>query len=171
MEKVQKANSIIHGVQAVVLVETAQNIFNQKILLVQDHDDRGRGDDTRRYGLPGGGIEPFETPTFSILRELREEVALELEELDLQEVGCFQKTRPSGLTNDNHLFVTRLNYTPDCVTNDPAEVSKVCIFELCEIIDNYKLVHEGSLRLIFHFLNGSKSGSLNEPVAWDAFIF
>lgn len=124
------------------------------------------------YGVPGGGIDPNETPLTAVLRELFEEVALEELE-NIKEVGCFQKTRPNGLVNDNHLFVTKLDYQPACVTNDPIEVSRVCIFTFEEIIGlaEQGLVHEGSIRLIFHFLNGSKSGSLNEPVQYNKHIF
>lgn len=174
MENSLKKNPmIIHGVQAVVLVGTAQNIFNQKILLIQDRDDRGRGDNTRMYGLPGGAIEEGETPSVAILRELFEETSLKLQKGEIKKVGCFTKVRPNGLTNNNHLFAVELDRVSQLVTNDPDEVSKIHILELQEILElaTQGLVHEGSIRLIFHFLNKNQSGSLNEPIRWQKFCF
>lgn len=165
---------IVHGVQAIVLVQKASCLLGQKILLVQDFNDRGRGDNIRMYGVPGGGMEPLEkNPRRVMQRELFEEAALKIPLLFLKKVGCFQKIRPNGLMNDNHLFVVRLSHAPPCVTNDPTEVSKVHILELREVIQLALggLVHEGSIRLIFHFLNGSNSGLLNESVKWQNFIF
>ncbi len=48
------------------------------------------------------------------------------------------------------------------------EVSEVRIFNLLEIINliSHELVHEGSIRLIFNYLNGKTSGSLNEPATF-----
>lgn len=167
------SNSIVkHGVQAIILVNNVSNIFNQKYLLVQDHDDRRRGDGIRRIGLPGGGIEEAEMPHQSILRELKEEIALDLEENPFEQFGCYQKLRPTGFTNDNYLFVVRLNYIPRLITNDPREVSKVIILSLKEIISLSAkgLIHEGSVRLIIHYLNGERSGFLNEPAILNGII-
>jgi ADP-ribose pyrophosphatase YjhB (NUDIX family) len=42
-----------------------------------------RRDDTRRWGLPGGGVEPGESVTRAIVREVREETGLDVEPLRL----------------------------------------------------------------------------------------
>ncbi len=167
------SNSIVkNGVQAIILINNYHNIFDQKYLLVQDYDDRGRGDGIRRIGLPGGGIEEGEVPCRSILRELKEEVDLDLEKNSFERFGCYQKLRPNGFTNDNHLFVMKLNYVPKLKTNDPKEVSKIIILSLKEIISLFAkgFIHEGSIRLITHYLNGERSGSLNEPAILNGLI-
>lgn len=174
MEKINTlSNSIVkHGVQGIILVNDVSNIFDQKYLLVQDYNDRGRGDGRRMVGLPGGGIEKGERPYQSLIRELHEEIALDLKKDFFEQFGCYQKLRPNGFINDNYLFVLKLNYVPSLVTNDPKEVSKVVILSFREIISlsTKRLVHEGSIRLIIHYLNGSRSGSLNEPAVLNGLI-
>ena len=167
------SNSIVkNGVQAIILVNEGTNMFRQEYLLVQDHDDRKRGDGIKRLGLPGGGIDEGETPYQSIMRELNEEVALDLKKNYLEQFGCYQKRRPNGCINDNYLFTSRLNYKPRLITNDPNEVSEVFILSLIEIISlsAKSVIHEGSIRLIVHYLNGVRSGSLNEPAILNGLI-
>lgn len=167
---------IINGALGIVLVGESLNPLSQKYFLIQDHDDRGRGDGILKYGLPGGGIETDkeETPLAALKRELNEEGALDLDKSSIiEEFGCFSKLRPNGSTNKNYLFIVRLNYIPNCVTNDPNEVSETHIKTLGQIIylASTNWFNEGSIRLIFHFLNGSRSGSLNEPISFNGFIF
>jgi 8-oxo-dGTP pyrophosphatase MutT (NUDIX family) len=168
------SNSVVkHGVLAIIFVGKASNPLDEKCLFVVDNDDRGRGDGRRRIGLPGGGIEINEKPHQAIIRELDEEVALIVEENSLEQFGCYQKKRPNGFINDNHLFVYKLNNIPNKLrTNDPGEVSKVHLLSLREIISLSAkgFVHEGSIRLIVHYLNGVRSGSLNEPAILNGLI-
>jgi 8-oxo-dGTP pyrophosphatase MutT (NUDIX family) len=168
------SNSITKdGVLCIVLVKRGFGQFDQKYLLVQDYDDRGNGTGIRKYGLPGGGIEDGELPKEAIKRELFEEVALDLSINNFIEIGSFTKIRSNGLINKNNLFVATLNYFPDLATNDPKEVSKVHILDFREIIKLAQngWIHEGSIRLIFHFLNGTESCSLNEPVCFNGYRF
>ncbi len=176
MEQIKSLSSSIvkDGVQAIVLVKNEFNFFDQKYIMVQDYNDRGRGDGILMYGLPGGAIEEEETPKKSILRELEEEIAFNRHRhFSIEEFGCYKKLRPSGYVNDNHLFVIRIDYIPDLKTNDPTEVSKVHLLTFREII-NLSLnnrIHEGSIRLILNFVKGIKSGSLNQPVIFNGFQF
>ncbi len=167
------SNSIVKdGVQAIILINNNSNIFGQKYLLVKDRDARGKKDGNRRIGLPGGGIEEGENPDQALIREIDDEVALDLTKIPFEQFGCYQKLRPNGFTNDNYLFTLRLNYIPRLITNDPKEVSKVIILSLNEIISLSAkgLIHEGSIRLIIHYLNGERSGSLNEPAILNGII-
>ncbi len=52
-------------------------IFDDGRVLMQ------RRDDTRRWGLPGGGVEPGETLRHAVIREVREETGLDVEPLRL----------------------------------------------------------------------------------------
>lgn len=173
MEILNKIPIVKDGVQCIIFVQNASCILEQKILLVQDHDDRGTGTGVKKLGLPGGGIEFNETPIEAILRELREEVALELKNSSLKKVGCFPKTRQNGIVNHNYLFFINLDYVPALATNDENEVSKVHLLTLSEIISLMKEnhFHEGSVRLIFHFLNKNDNLSLNLPVGWKNYYF
>jgi 8-oxo-dGTP pyrophosphatase MutT (NUDIX family) len=172
-----KPVSIIHGVQGIIQVmggdRSAQGILSQEYLIIQDHDDRGLGTGICKCGLPGGRIEKGEIPIVALLRELREEVAISFEASSFNKIGSFTKKRPGGFTNDNHLFYTRLDYRPKKKTNDPREVSEVYIFSFREILylARFGRFHEGSIRLLFHFLNGIKSGSLNEVAHFYGYSF
>ncbi len=176
MEPIAKILSPIKdGVQGIILVKKAKSLLTQNYLLIQDHDDRGLGTGIRKLGLPGGGIEYQETPDIALVREIEEESSLNLAQSSLkyEKFGCYTKMRSNGFPNDNHLFVIKLDYFPELKTNDPFEVSKVVVLQLWEIINYFHegRVHEGSMRLICHFLNGTKSGSLNEPVSLSGTIF
>lgn len=166
-------DSIKHGVQAIILIRKSKNVLNQEFLLIRDHDDRGTGTGIPKYGLAGGGIEEGEYPEIALLRELFEEIALLLKLCSLKKVGRFRKLRPSGFINNNYLFVIELESAPILETNETSEVSEVIILKLSEIIELYQkdLVHEGSMRLICHYLNGDTFGSLNEPVAFNGYKF
>jgi 8-oxo-dGTP pyrophosphatase MutT (NUDIX family) len=56
-------------------------IFTPEGLLLQRRSDNGR------WGLPGGGVEPGESVTEAVIREVREETALEVRTLRL--VGVY----------------------------------------------------------------------------------
>lgn len=173
MEQKKTCPIVKDGVQGLIFVGVSKNILTQKIILVQDRNDRGRGDGIRLLGLPGGGIEEGERPVESLRRELFEEIALDGEVRSLKKFGCYKKRRPNGYINNNILFWAKVNYWAEKVTNDPKEVSKIHILIIDEIIKMAQigLVHEGTIRLILNFLHGIKSGSLNESVMFGGFAF
>lgn len=165
--QVKTLNPIVKdGVQIIKLIGKATNFLDQKIVMVQDYNDRGRGDGVRMIGLPGGAIEQTDkSKKHAAKRESREEIASRSSSLQL--FGCYTKNRAGGVTNKNYLFVSYENEFKDRETNDPKEVSDILVLSIKDIIDAYLVlrnIHEGSIRLIFHYLNGSTTGHLNDQV-------
>lgn len=78
-----------------------------RILLV-----RKRG--TRYFMLPGGKAEAGETALMTVKRELHEELALELEDADLQWLGHFQAAAANepGHWVEAQVFIGTLSQTP-----------------------------------------------------------
>lgn len=160
------------GVQGIIMVgENSHDLFQQKFLLVQDRNDRGRGDGILMCGLPGGGVNENEHHSIAINREVcLEEVGIKL---DFVYFGCYTKIRPNGF-NYNHLYIAQICNLPSILkTNDPLEVSEIKIKTLSQIIEmaEQKLIHEGSIRLKLKFLNRIRTGSLNKPVYWNGYTF
>lgn len=160
------------GVQGIIMVgENSHDLFQQKFLLVQDYNDRGRGDGILMCGLPGGGVNENEHHSSAINREVcLEEVGIQL---DFVYFGCYKKIRPNGF-NYNHLYIGQIYDLPSILkTNDPLEVSDIKIKTLSQIIEmaEQKLIHEGSIRLKLKFLNGIRNGSLNQSVRWNGYTF
>ncbi len=147
------------------------SILYQNIKLVVDANDRGTGTGIRRMGLPGGGIEPGETPEQTARREAGEEGGVCLID-SLEYFGCFKKQRGHGVSNKNHIFTGFIEDKP-YETNDPEEVSNILTFTIGEIL-NLGLVghvHEGTLRILLHYLAGNRSGSLSEKICWREYSF
>jgi 8-oxo-dGTP pyrophosphatase MutT (NUDIX family) len=65
-------------------------IFDEGRVLLQ------RRDDTGRWGLPGGGVEPGESVRQALIREVREETGLEVEPLRLIGVYPIRSTTRSS---------------------------------------------------------------------------
>lgn len=169
---VKTPSAPVDGSQIIALIGKPRIFLNQKIILIQDFDDRKRGDGKKYYGLPGGGQEPKEKPRRTAFREFEEETSLDLNIGLFKRFGCYEKTRPNG-KNKNYLYVIRLKYCSSLITNDPAEVSKIHILKFKDIIklSQKGLVHEGSIRLILLYLKGIKSSSLNKPVTYNGYTF
>jgi ADP-ribose pyrophosphatase YjhB (NUDIX family) len=66
-----------------------------RILLVERADDR-------RWGLPAGWVEPNEAPVCTVVREVREEIGLEIEPLHLVDVMF----RPASVEYGPHAVVS-----------------------------------------------------------------
>ncbi|MES2930954.1 MAG: NUDIX hydrolase [Patescibacteria group bacterium] len=162
-------NPIVHGVQAIVMINSSYDILNQKYLVVQDANDRGTGTGIKKYGLCGGGIEIGETPLQAIKRELKEELCLKAK--GIKSYGCFQKERPSGI-NNNYLFLVQRDRPPK-FHGPNEEVCKAHVLDFQSIIALAQtgVFHEGSIRLLLHFLNGTTTGSLDKATAFREFTF
>lgn len=78
-----------------------------------------------RWGLPGGGIDPGETPRESVLREVVEETNQTIELGDLVEVQSshWVGRAPTGIVQDFHAL--RLVYTATCPAPRTPEVLDV----------------------------------------------
>jgi ADP-ribose pyrophosphatase YjhB (NUDIX family) len=66
-----------------------------RILLVERADDH-------RWGLPAGWVEPNEAPAHTVVREVREEVGLTVEPVQIVDVMF----RPAGVENGPHAVVS-----------------------------------------------------------------
>lgn len=71
---------------------------------------RKRG--TQAFMLPGGKLEPGESPRSALLRELHEELDLQMDDATLQPLGRFQAPAANepGLHIDADVFFARLPY-------------------------------------------------------------
>ncbi|MBC9249964.1 NUDIX hydrolase [Pseudomonas alcaligenes] len=65
---------------------------------------------TRAFMLPGGKLEPGESPHTALHRELREELDLQLDDAQLQALGRFQAAAANEPDTqlDAHIFIARL---------------------------------------------------------------
>ncbi len=172
METPVLSQAAVPGVQVIVLVgDVESNPLLQRYIFIRDATDRNTGTGICKYGLAGGGMNPGESLLTAIVRECNEELGLHLVPVYH---SSFSKRRPSGHENMNHLFFSYISPNGLVLqTNDLEEVSSVHVFTLEQIIDLYQggFVHEGSIRLLFHFLNASEEGSLNEPVTFEKWTF
>ena len=170
METSVLSQAIADGVQVIVLVEHSADPLLQKYVFVRDATDRGTGTSICKYGLAGGAINTGESRDGAIERECIEELGLEITPVYH---SSFTKLRPGGYTNMNHLYFSYIPTPPSLCTNDTDEVSGLEIFTLQQVIALYEkgLVHEGSIRLLFHYLNCSEEGSLNEPATFEKWTF
>ncbi len=83
------------------------------------HDEQGRillvrKRDTLYFMLPGGKAEADETALMTVRRELHEELALELDDADLQWLGHFQAPAANepGHWVEAQVFIGKLTQTP-----------------------------------------------------------
>lgn len=80
-----------------ILIADAVIIENNKVLLVQQRKASAYG----LWGLPGGHIEPGETPKAAVLREIQEELGLRLQQC--VPLGVFRERVEEG-TLEMHTF-------------------------------------------------------------------
>ena len=73
---------ITPGRQTVDIIFLVRNLTDGKLYVLLGKRSMEKVDFTGFLGLPGGGIDLFETPTFATLRELEEETGLVLQMID-----------------------------------------------------------------------------------------
>ncbi len=159
------------GALNILKVGYNSSLLYQKIKLTVDANDRGTGTGVRLMGLPGGGIEPGETPEETARREAQEEGGVDVIS-SFEKFGCFTKKRFHNMSNMNHIF-TGFIEDKKYETNDLEEVSGIVTFSIGEILNLGLIGHvqEGTLRILLHYLNGNRSGSLSEKVSWKEYSF
>jgi len=70
------------------------------------------------WGMPGGKIEPGETDTAAIIREIYEETGHTADAGELQLLGVFPCTPPSGATHDWVVYALHLVRPHDITLRD-----------------------------------------------------
>lgn len=85
--------------------------FEDKILLLKRHPDRPQGN---TWGVPGGKLEKGEDPRAAVIREIREEVGLDIADDGLVEIGRLYVRLPY-VDYVFHLFRKRFLARPDIV--------------------------------------------------------
>jgi len=104
------------------LIAFVRNEMTQPILRIATaclHDEQGRillvrKRDTHYFMLPGGKAEADETALMTVRRELHEELALELDDAELQWLGHFQAPAANepGHWVEAQVFIGKLTQTP-----------------------------------------------------------
>lgn len=67
------------------------------------------------WALPGGGIEPNESPEQAAIREIQEELGFAIEPGALKPLGIHVAIERGGLKSKYHLFIVELLERPDLV--------------------------------------------------------
>ena len=103
-----------------------------------------------------GHIDAGETIESGAIREIKEEIGLDLLEDDLTKVGvypCFQ-TYPNGIIDNefHHTFIVKLNVTLPSLTPQPEEVEAL---KLVSIFDFFKLLEYSATN--GHFIASNKA--------------
>jgi 8-oxo-dGTP diphosphatase len=83
--------------------------FGDKILFLKRHSTRPQGD---TWGVPGGKLEKGESPRSAVIREVQEEVGIEIDGAGLKEVGRLYIRLPEA-DYVFHLFRNRFESCPE----------------------------------------------------------
>jgi ADP-ribose pyrophosphatase YjhB (NUDIX family) len=127
-----------------------------KVMLLNDKGEllliRNSYGNSQVFVLPGGGIRPFEAPAAAAMREVREEVGVEVERLMPLSV---HQSRAEGKRDTIHMFIA---YTAAAPKPDGVEVAEACFFPLDALPQT---VSAATLRRIGEF-----SGERPVETAW-----
>ena len=106
--------------QPVISVKLAiTNPTGNYLLLTRAETDKNR---PGTADLPGGGVDPGESPQAACLREAYEELGIELRPTQLGLSRCLERMSSYGHLNQRHFWRVVLESSPDLTLN-PAEHS------------------------------------------------
>jgi len=90
------------------------------------------------WGLPGGGIKKNETPLQSLSREVKEEINLDLSNLQLQYLGFFE-AHNRFVKYHYHLWLIRSDQIDfnHLKTNRPFEIAQITTLNISKINDYF----------------------------------
>ncbi len=112
-------------------------IFNQKSLMVVTNYV---GDGS--LSLPGGGIKKYETPLQALIREVKEEIDLDLDQVKLKYLGHFI-TDGRFVQYQYYLWIAQIDDLDfkNLKTRRPLEISQILMIDL-DKLDDYRLSDE-----------------------------
>lgn len=82
--------------------------YQQQILFVKRHPEKSQGN---TWGVPGGKLEAGETAAIAVMREVYEEVGIQIASSSLHSIGILYKRLPH-LDFTFHLFRSRFESCP-----------------------------------------------------------
>lgn len=105
--------------------------WDNKILFLKRHPERPQGD---TWGVPGGKIEREETPLEAVIREVREEVGINIQNQKIEEAGKLFVRLPH-LDYIFHMFCTLFKEQPkvDLELTEHVELRWLSISEAIEL--------------------------------------
>lgn len=83
--------------------------WTDKILLLKRHPQKPQGN---TWGVPGGKMEKNENPKMAVIREIQEEVGINIDDNDLQKIGRLYCRLPH-VDYVYHMFRKKLKALPD----------------------------------------------------------
>lgn len=118
---------------------------------------------SKKWMLPGGGIERGESAKHAAKSETEEETCLIIEEDDLSLVGYFKQRNPNA-QDDGFVFLFECKRVKGTLTQEPnEEVSEARFMSIDEIIERREEFGLGYVRLIVHYFRVTK-GFLQMPM-------
>lgn len=83
--------------------------WTDKILLLRRHPEKPQGN---TWALPAGKMENNETPRMAVIREIQEEIGLDIDDDDLIAIGCLYCRLPN-IDFIYHMFRKKFSALPD----------------------------------------------------------
>lgn len=91
--------------------------YSNRFVLLKRHSHKPDGD---TWGLPAGKVEPDESDTDAIIRELFEETGYRAKEGELSLLGVYDFSTPRGTTNNFVTYKLQLKAPHDILLEDSA---------------------------------------------------
>jgi len=133
---------IVPGVRAIIL-------RNEKEILLQHRKDMGM------WGLPGGAIEPDETPLSALKREVKEETSIIIDEAKAMALYCGPSQRftyPNGDRVQGHSVAFIVSKWSGRPLPDGGEGLALEFFTIEELPENIVPIHRKTIEdYLFHY--------------------